>query len=375
MGSGKTWTKEEVKYLEDNWDKLSIPTIADNLGRTLWSIKNKAYSLELGCHLNACEDITINQLFNVIFGRNIDGYRISEWIRNGIPIKKKRSISMNYKVINIDSFWKWAKKNQGLLDFKKFEENSLGAEPNWVKIKRKNDLKISREFKTIPWSQNEDKKLQKYLNEYRYSYKELSKMLKRTEGAIQRRICDLKLKARPIKAANHIKWTVEEYELLAELIKQRVPYNLIADQINKSAKAIRGRVYDMYLTENIDKVATLIGKGTWGDGRPSRPITHIRNNTEEKKQIKQDMVQFVGILKGLIKTQYDDNDYWQKDLCMNWSDYGCNKAELSCDECTSFIRIQPQYCRRCGATVINRKEVTICKRCKVSKKNNISISL
>lgn len=71
-----------------------------------------------------------------------------------------------------------------------------------------------------------------------------------------------------------IMWTDEEYSKLAEMIKQRLSYELMSESLGKSTKAIRSRVYSMYLTENLDKVATMIGNGSWGTGRPERKITH-----------------------------------------------------------------------------------------------------
>lgn len=266
------WTKEEVEYLEDKWGELTILSIAKNLNRTVNSIKLKAYKLGLGTHLDAGEEITLNKLFNCIYQRNTDSYTVKEWIANDFPLKYKRSIKRRYKVVLIEEFWEWAEKHQGLLDFSKFEENLLGKEPKWVKNKRRNDMFISKNYNTTPWTQNEDERLEKYINEFKYSWSELSKLLRRSEGAIQRRLCDLGIRGRPIKADNHIKWTDEEYKMLGEMLKERTDYRIMSNVLGKSVKAIRGRVYRMYLTENIDKVATIIGDGQWGDNIPTKNI-------------------------------------------------------------------------------------------------------
>ena len=364
----KKWTVKEVEYLEDYWGKSSITNISNHLNRSISSVKEKAYKLGLGNHLDASAEITLNKLFKAIFKRNIDSYRLGQWVRAGFKIKYKVSITKKYKVVDIDYFWKWAEKNQKLMYFYDFEENLLGKEPKWVKIKRKNDIMLHNKFTQKPWTKNEDDKLKKYINEYKYSFKELSEMLGRTEGAIQRRLNDLCIKGRPLKADNHKKWTKEEYMLLGEMLKNRTDYRIISDKLGKSVKAIRGRVYDMYLTENIDKVADMIGDGKWGDNRPPRPITSRLNNAEEKKKIKSDLNEFVGILKGVIKNKYDNDDFWQKDICMNWNGYICTKNQLSCDICTEFRRIKPQYCRRCGETIIDRKKKDMCDKCKTQRK-------
>lgn len=192
-------------------------------------------------------------------------------------------------------------------------------------------------------------------------------MLNRTEGGIDRRIIELKLKERPIKCNNHNSWTEEDFKILTEMIKQHKNYNQIAGCIDKSEKAIRGKVYSMYLTENIDIAAKYIGNGKFGDNRPDR---NIQNNTltgAERKQVKENLTKFCNIIYKQMKEKYDANDYWQSEICQNYS-RKCLVQQTCCDECTNFIRIKPQYCNRCGATVMSRNKVTICDRCKIQRK-------
>lgn len=44
----KYWTEEDTKYLIDNWHSKYIDDIAEDLGRSYYSIKQKAYNLKLG---------------------------------------------------------------------------------------------------------------------------------------------------------------------------------------------------------------------------------------------------------------------------------------------------------------------------------------
>ncbi len=368
MGSKANWTTKEIEYLEDKYGILSIKTIAAHLNRTPGAVINKKVRMGLGNFLDNGEYITFNQLTKALGITGGSGYMQISWVKNkDFPIKYKQVLECKFKIVYLSDFWKWAEKNRSMVNWNKVEKNILGAEPEWVDKQRKADFIKSIKVKTTPWSRDEDETLRSLLKTFKYSYEDLSKVLHRTNGAIQRRILDLEIKERPLKADNHVKWTDEEYFKLGEMIKHRYSYELMAEQLGKSAKAIRGRVYYMYLTENIDRAADLIGNGSWGDGRPERPITSRLLNIEEKSQVKKDLTHFVGILKGLICSHYDSNDYWQRELCKNW-DNVCTAGERNCDECTSFIRIQPQYCRRCGATIINRKKVDICDRCKVQRK-------
>lgn len=369
MGIGRSWSAEEIAYLEEKWGVTSIPAIAKKLNRSINSIKCKAQKLGLGRFYHQGEYVTLHQLIIAIGQKQNYSYLNERLERDGFPIKYKTMINDKVKVVYIEDFWKWTKDNQTKIDFSKFEENSLGPEESWVKDKRKLDKAKNREYKTTPWTIQEDRRLEQELNKYKYSYIELSKMFNRTEGAIQRRICDLGLKARPIKANNHIKWTNEEFKQLGEMIKARYNYERMSEVLGKSAKAIRGRVYDMYITENLDKVVSLIGDGSWGDGRPELNVTHKKLNTAERKLVKTDMSKFLGILNSRMQQLYDENDYWQSKICQNWSKKCLVNIE-SCDECTNFIRIQPQYCNRCGVTVMSREKINICDRCKIARKKS-----
>lgn len=369
MGIGRSWSAEEIAYLEEKWGVTSIPAIAKKLNRSINSIKCKAQKLGLGRFYHQGEYVTLHQLIIAIGQKQNYSYLNERLERDGFPIKYKTMINDKVKVVYIEDFWKWTKDNQTKIDFSKFEENSLGPEESWVKDKRKLDKAKNREYKTTPWTIQEDRRLEQELNKYKYSYIELSKMFNRTEGAIQRRICDLGLKARPIKANNHIKWTNEEFKQLGEMIKARYNYERMSEVLGKSAKAIRGRVYDMYITENLDKVVSLIGDGSWGDGRPELNVTHKKLNTAERKLVKTDMSKFLGILNSRMQQLYDENDYWQSKICQNWSKKCLVNIE-SCDECTNFIRIQPKYCNRCGVTVMSREKINICDRCKIARKKS-----
>lgn len=41
--------------------------------------------------------------------------------------------------------------------------------------------------------------------------------------------------------------------------------------------------------------------------------------------------------------------------------------EKDCDSCTSFNRIEPQFCKRCGITFYERKSNDICKDCRAAR--------
>ena len=262
MGSGRAWTSGEVNHLEEKWGAVSVGCLATKLGRTRNAIILKAKRLSLGPFLMGGEYVTFYQLLCALGYENSGyTYKMKSWVKNrGCPVRTKRVNQNTFKIIYIEDFWGWAEKNQAFLDFSRFEENMLGKEPGWVKSKRRSDMERSRKYKITPWMAEDDARLRKLLKEYKYSYADLSERLQRTCGAIQRRILDLELKERPVKADNHNPWTDRDKELLKQMILDGKSYEHMQEAIGRSAKAIRGYVGRAYKTEVLDKVRETIIK-------------------------------------------------------------------------------------------------------------------
>lgn len=370
----KPWTSEETEYLRENWGNVSMDSISKHLNRTKVAIQLRASRLGLGPFLdNGYKYVTRHALL-VALGYKSDSYKKISWIQNrGLKTHRIKVKNQSFDVIYLNEFWKWAYENQYFLDFSKFEKYALGPEPKWVSNKRKNDCINTFKFTTLPWKEVEDLRLKRYIHENKYGYKELSNKLNRTEGAIQRRICDLGIKERPIKADNHNKWSNDDYFNLGELIKQGATYEFMSDIIGRSAKAIRSRVFELYLTERLDKVRIYIGDGKWGDGRPDIPLRYIKKMTQEEKEKSYFLLSmFAGSLLVAAKLKSGVGDiyesYWQKNLCVHWDEIaGCTTHETNCDSCTAFRRIPVQYCKRCGKDFYERKSNDFCNECRQAR--------
>lgn len=253
MAREKNWTNEDYEYLENAWGNKSIKSIAKNLDRSENAVMLKAQRLGMGAFLENGDYISFNQLL-IALGSGSDGYKMQSWVRNrSFPLKTKRVRNNTFKIVKIDEFLKWAEENKSFLDFSKFCEGAIGKEPAWAKKKRRHDMDMSHKFIKTPWTVTEDEKLKYYLKAHKYGYTDLSKLMRRTEGAIQRRINDLGLKERPLRESPGSVWTMEQIELLKNLICNQYSYEAMSEQIGKSTKAIRGKVYALYGTENLDK--------------------------------------------------------------------------------------------------------------------------
>lgn len=256
MGKERNWTPDDREYLEDNWGTLSMGTLMKNLNRSEAAILIKVHRWGLSAFLDSGDYVSCNQLSHALGYGNWNGYRATSWVKNRkFPVRTKRVNNNSFKVVYLTDFWKWAKQNQSFLEFSRFEENVLGKEPQWVKAKRKRDIHRAQQVNTTnrPWTKSDDDRLRHLLRQHKHSYFELSTMLNRTCGAIQRRCCDLNLKERPVKADNHTKWTQQELDTLEDMISHGVDYEAMSDALGRSTKAIRGLVYRLYGSENLDK--------------------------------------------------------------------------------------------------------------------------
>lgn len=259
MGKNRYWTKEEIEFLQDKWGSMNVKTIAKNLNRSVDAVMLKKNRLGLGRFTESGDYITFNTLMKAL-GHGNSGYRYKEtsWIKNrGCPVETKTIKNRKIRVIKIDKFWKWAYDNRTFLDFSKFEKHILGAEPAWVDKKRRADISKNIKIKTTKWTEKEDEYLKYLLKQFKYSYDEIGNRLNRSSSAVKRRMHDLKLKERGIKEVKHL-WTDKEHELMLELIKSGDSLDKIAEKLDRSTSAIRGRLYRIFKTESIEKVLKTI---------------------------------------------------------------------------------------------------------------------
>lgn len=309
------WTQEEEYYLQDKWGEVSIKGLAKTLGRSENAIIVRAQRMGLGAHLHADSRVTANQLMKAVYGgRQQGGWTMNRWIENGLPIKKQLVKNSRFKVIDIDDFWKWAEQNKDIVNFSQMEENVLGKEPEWVKQKRRIDIR--EKFKKTPWTPTEDKKLIQLLDKYEYTYDDLCKALNRTEGAIKRRIITLGLTQRPIRNYDR-HWTDEETEKLLIMKSKGHCWEEIGRELNRSGSAVRGKYERLQNPEYCKR--------------------YYRNNREKLAA------------------------YFQKDMCQHYiKTIGCTAGEENCDDCQQFRRRSPEEKANTGwnsITSIGAKEI------------------
>ena len=371
MGQARNWTSAEIEFLEEKWGEVPIPTLAKRLNRSINAVKIKAARLGLGAMLQSGDYITLNQLAAAVKGNSYgSGYITESWVKNRhLPVHKKRVNNCSFNVVYLEDFWKWAEKNRSFIDFSKMEPMILGKEPEWVPEQRRKDYEADALQRKTRWTTYEDERLKFLLKKQKYGYAEISEMLHRSAGAIQRRCIDIGIKERPVKADNHKSaWTTEDYDIVTEGIKSGDSYSVIGKKIGKSEKAVRGKVYSIYLTENADKIRAMIGDGKWGDGAPEPTVKQAFHLSSYHSECRKQLSYLAGLLK-YHRNQLGYDPYWQRFMCKNWDDYeGCKADCDNCDECAEFERIKPQYCARCGTTFYEKKENRFCADCRRARK-------
>lgn len=370
MGLGKNWTPEEEDFLRENWGRMAVPSIAKRLGRTVNAVIVRKDRLGLGPYLDRGEYVTLNQLVHVLTGHQCYSYQLESWVKQrSLPVHNKRNNKCIWRVVYLDEFWDWAEKNRSFIDFSKMEPLALGMEPDWVPEQRRKDSQAFAIQRKDPWTSEEDSRLIMLLKQHKYGYAELSAMLHRSAGAIQRRCTDLGLKERPVRASNRgDEWTENDYETLADGIRHGDSYTVIGNKIGKSEKAIRCKVYFVYLTESADKVRAMMGNGAWGDGAPEPTVKQGYNLSRTRTEVRKKLSILLGITYWR-RAQLGYDPYWQRLMCQNWDESkGCTANCDNCDSCAEFRRIPPQYCARCGTTVYERNENRFCGPCRTARK-------
>lgn len=240
----KQWTQEETDYLQDKWGVVSIRAIATRLERSINSVKLKAAKLGLIDPRMSFDGITICQLAKAI-GRE---YSILKgWIkRHNMPARKKIFASESrVLVIAYEDFWKWAEQHKELLNLAKMEENILGPEPEWAKVKRGADrMRSQRTWVSTEWEAKEDQRLLQLVKLPDMTYPELARLLNRSETSIRRRLYDLYAEFKP-RRSNNAKYTNDQVETLREMAAAGYAYETIGQAIGKSALGVRGKLERM----------------------------------------------------------------------------------------------------------------------------------
>lgn len=182
----RRWTPEEITYLESSVGHVSIKSMSKRLNRTPSAVINKLKRLGLSNTVAHADGITAHALAQII---GVDRTTLVGWIeRHGLPCQYKRTrTTKRYTLIDVESFWEWAKENKHLVDFSKIPYRALAPEPHWVNDERHKNWGVSKRQTYEPWTLLEIDRLIELREQENLTFGEIAKQLGRTETSVYRK--------------------------------------------------------------------------------------------------------------------------------------------------------------------------------------------
>lgn len=131
----REWTKDEETYMYRRYLNQSVETTAKFLNRSVSSVKHKASKMGLNHYYG--ERISAKTLAKCFHS---DISVIVRWIdKYDLPCKKVKLKNQTRYLIDAAEFWKWAENHQDVINWKKYERETLFPEPSWVNYEWKKD--------------------------------------------------------------------------------------------------------------------------------------------------------------------------------------------------------------------------------------------
>lgn len=179
----KTWTIEEDDYLERKWGRASVKSIAGRLNRSMRSVEHRALELELGGMYKTGEFWMASDVARVL---GIYRSTVGGWINKyGLKANKVCYKDQPRYQISLEDLLEWLEQNQSRWSAKGLEEYSLGCEPEWLIIKRKEDSK--KKSKREAYTDEEDSII---VSMYKldYTFDKIAKETGRTVDMVKNRV-------------------------------------------------------------------------------------------------------------------------------------------------------------------------------------------
>lgn len=347
-----TWTQEQDDFLRSNWKTMSDEDMAASVGHPISSTKARRCKLGLyeskGCRGKDWSQEELDYIREV-------------WGQKTIPeIARKLGRSINAVKIKTQRMGYTGQKWYGEMMSARKVSELLGVDVHavcdyWIpkcglkgKSKRLGETKKTT---TIIMFEDLLKWLEQHQDLWDSRRVELYGLGMEYDWLVEKRKRDALL---PIRKAQ--KWTSQEDSRLIYLFKRGdMTHEQIGAELGRSRAAVEHR---------------LLRLDVWGTGKYIGDTSQIsRKAKRERLEHKSLIIQLQRVLLAR-RNSMEYGEFWQKDLCMNWDNVvGCKAGCTDCDSCTEFLRIQPQYCVRCGSTFFERTENKRCLRCRTARKN------
>ncbi|MCE4047409.1 DNA-binding protein [Bacillus sp. Au-Bac7] len=179
--SKKPWRAEEINLLQALVGQRSVTAIAKELGRTPGAVSNKLSRLGLGATRKQTGMLTARELANKL---GVTTKTVVSWEAYGLKtVTRVTRYKKQFILIKMKNFWEWAEQNKSLIDFTKLSKKDFSTLPEWVS----GNIKAARtSVRYRHWTTSELKKLH-VLIEKGLTYKQISKLLNRSESSVEKR--------------------------------------------------------------------------------------------------------------------------------------------------------------------------------------------
>lgn len=193
------WTNEELEYLELNYGTKPVKKIAEHLNRSIRAVTERALIEGYGAFTENGDYITFFQLIKA-FGLKNSYRNYYKWwvVQNELPVMRKTVINSKVVVVKLKEFWKWAEQHKDLVNFSKLEENLLGAEPAWVKAKRRDDY-INYKPRFNRWTDFDIAKLKLMISQGK-TYADVAEVIDRSYESVKKKCYELGIEYQATRA-------------------------------------------------------------------------------------------------------------------------------------------------------------------------------
>lgn len=347
----KYWTPEQDQFLRDHWQEMSDEELAGNVGHTLSATRARRGKIGLR-HRQSFKGKDWSK-------EELDYIR-EVWGQKTIPeIARKLGRTINAVRIKTQRMGYTGQKWYGEMMSARKVSELLGVDVHavcdyWIakcglkgKAKRLGETKKTT---TIIMFEDLLEWLEAHQDLWDSRRVELFGLGAEYDWLVEKRKADAQKPARKAQ-----KWTPEEDQRLIAMFRRGgMTHAEMGAALGRPASGVEHR---------------LLRLDVWGTGR------YIGDTRQKERKAKRERFEQKALIIQLQRVllarrnSMEFGEYWQKDMCMNWDDVlGCKAGCADCDSCTEFIRIQPQYCVRCGATFYERSENRVCAPCRAARK-------
>ena len=175
----RTWTKEEVEFLQEHTDRMFVWEIAKRLKRSETSVIMKMHRMGIKGIRESTDFLTVHRVCEIM---GVTYRTVKRWERHGLPVKSKGA----YLHICQKDLIKFLFKNQSLWDATKVRDDHLlcmQTDLQEVFLKKK----IADRKKPMRWSDYETHKL-KMMYARGSSIREIADAIGRSYYAVKNKI-------------------------------------------------------------------------------------------------------------------------------------------------------------------------------------------